>query len=277
MFKRVTIIGLGLIGGSLGLAIKEARLAKKVIGASRRRSTIRKALSLGIVDSSSLDIEKSVKEADLVILATPVLKIIDITKSISKFLKKGAILIDAGSTKKDIVKSIESILPKGVDFVGSHPLAGSECSGVVYASKDLFKNAPCILTKTPRTNLKVLNKIKKFWNALGMKVEIMDPKKHDKIVSRLSHLPHAASVALSNACSKVDLHLAAGGFKDTTRVASGDPLLWKDIFITNKNNIRSDMKLLRKELLKIEKALKKDNSSELLKLLKRAKVIRDSL
>lgn len=277
MFKRVTIIGLGLIGGSLGLAIKEKKLAKEIVGVSRRQGTIQQALSFGAVDSVTLDLKKGIKGSDLVVLTAPVLKIIDITRRISPHLEKGAIVIDAGSTKETIVKAIESILPDGVDFVGSHPLAGSERSGVIYSNKDLFKGSHCILTKTACTNPMALNKIKRFWNRLGMEAEIMSPARHDKVVSRLSHLPHAASAGLSNACSKVDLHLAAGGFKDATRIASGSPELWKDVFITNRKNIVRDIKLLKKELSKIEKALIKNDSRGLLRLLKKAKDIRDSV
>ncbi|MFC1667372.1 prephenate dehydrogenase [Candidatus Omnitrophota bacterium] len=277
MFKRVTIIGLGLIGGSLGLAIKEKRIAKEVVGISRRPSTIRRALSLGVVDSATLDIKNGIKGSELVILSTPVLKIIGIAKLASDFLSKGAILTDAGSTKKDIVKSIENILPDNVDFVGSHPLAGSEKSGVIYADKDLFKSAYCILTKTNNTDLKALAKIKRFWCELGMKVEVMTPERHDRVISRLSHLPHAVSVGLSNACGKKGLYLAAGGFKDTARIASGSPELWRDIFITNKTNVARDIKSFKKELSKIETALKKSDDRELLKLFKKAKLIRDSI
>ncbi len=277
MFKRVTIIGLGLIGGSVGLAIKKKRIAKKVVGVSRRKSTIRRALSLGVVNEVTLDVKKGIKGSDLVILTAPVLKIIDIAVSILPFLKKGAILIDAGSTKRDIVKRIESVLPSGVHFVGSHPLAGSEQSGVIYADKDLFKGSYCILTKTPKTNIKALNKVKRFWNMVGSKVVVMPPEVHDKVVSGLSHLPHAASVALCNSSTKRNLHLAAGGFKDTTRIASGSPELWKDIFVTNKKNISRDIKTLKKELSKIEKALGKNDISTLIRLFKKAKSLRDSI
>jgi len=277
MFKRVTIIGLGLIGGSLGLAIKEKRLAREIVGVSRRRSTIRKALAIGAVDRVTLDFKKAVTGADLVVLATPVLKIIDIARRFSGDLKKGAILIDAGSTKKEIVERIEKILPRNVHFIGSHPIAGSEKSGVKFADKDLFKGAYCILTKTKRTNQKVLARIKKFWNALDMKTEVMGPDRHDKTISRLSHLPHAIAVGLCNASNKKDLYLAAGGFKDTTRIASGNPELWKDIFITNKENLAKDIRIFKEELSKIEAALKKNDSSQLLRLAKKAKAIRDSI
>ncbi|MBU1006879.1 MAG: prephenate dehydrogenase [Candidatus Omnitrophica bacterium] len=277
LFKRVTIIGLGLIGGSLGLAIKKAGLAKEVIGVSRRMSTIRGAKAIRAVDSATLDIKKSVEGSDLVILTAPVLTIINIAKKIAGCLKKGAIVIDAGSTKKTIVSKIEAAFPKTVYFVGSHPIAGSERSGVTSADKDLFKGAYCILTKSARTHAESIARIKKFWEALGMKVEIMSPDDHDETVSRLSHLPHAIAVALSNTCAKCDLRMAAGGFKDTTRISSGAPELWKDIFTTNRKNIIKDIVKYKKELSKIEKALRNNKDAELLRLLRKAKSIRDSI
>jgi len=213
-----------------------------------------------------------------VILSTSVLKIIDIAKRISRFLPKGAILTDTGSTKKDVVNLIESILPKAVNFVGSHPLAGSEKSGLGYADKDLFKSAYCILTKTNRTSLKAMNRLKRFWKILEMKVEIMDPVRHDRVISRLSHLPHAVAVGLSNTVAGTkDSYLAAGGFRDTTRIASGSPELWKDIFITNRDNIAQDIKVLKSELSKIEKALNKKDKHDLLRLFKKAKAARDTI
>jgi len=277
LFNRVTIIGLGLIGGSLAIAIKKKKLAGEVVGVSRRKTTIDRARTLGIVDSATLDLKKGVKDSDLVILTAPVLKIIDIAKKILPCLKKGAILTDAGSTKEVIVKSVEGCLPAGISFLGSHPLAGSERSGLDHIDKDLFKGAHCILTRAGKTNKAALSKLKRFWGKLGMKVEVMSLKKHDKALSALSHLPHAASVALSNACAKKDLRLAAGGFKDTTRIASGKPELWRDIFITNRKNIAKDIDALKKELTKIEKALERNNSAELLRLLRKAKKIRDSI
>ncbi len=260
MFKRVTIIGLGLIGGSLGLAIREKRLAERIIGVSRRPSTIRKAKAIKAVHATTLDIKKGVEGSDLIILAAPVLTIIKLAERISNCLKKGAIVIDAGSTKRHIVSKIESLLPQGVSFIGSHPIAGSEKSGVGFADKDLFKGAYCILTKTERTNKKALNKIKRFWSRLGIKVEIMSPYAHDKVISRLSHLPHVTSVALANTCFKKDLRLTGGGFKDTTRIASGRPELWKDILVTNRSNILRDIKAHKRELSLISSALAKGNS-----------------
>lgn len=272
MFNRVTIIGLGLIGGSLGLAIREKRLARKIVGISRRKSTIKQAVKNKVVDCATLNLKEGVKDSDLVIITTPVFKIVDIAKKIAPFLKKGAIVTDAGSTKKYIV---ENIRLKDVDFIGSHPIAGSEKSGIKHADKDLFKGAYCVLTETKNRN--TLTKVRKFWAAMGMKVIMMSAKSHDKLFSKISHLPHAVAVSLVNAAAGRGLGLAAGGFKDTTRIASGEPELWKDIFLTNKSNLIKDIGILKKELSKIESALKSSNSQSLFRLLKKAKSIRDSL
>jgi prephenate dehydrogenase len=277
IFNRITIIGLGLIGGSLALAIKEKKLAKEIVGISRKKSTIDRAIKNKIVDSVTLDLKDGVRDSDLVIIAAPVLKIIDIAKRIAPFLKKGAVLTDAGSTKDHIVKSMEKNEFKGVDFVGSHPIAGSEKSGIKYANKDLFKGTCCVLTKTKKTNPETVSRLKKLWTGLGMKVVVMSPEAHDKILSQISHMPHAVSASLVNSARKSGLKFTAGGFKDTTRIASGEPELWKDIFLTNRSNLIKDIEILKKELSGMQTALKNNNGAYLLKRLNNAKVIRDFL
>jgi len=277
MFKKVTIIGLGLIGGSLALAIKEKKLAREVIGVSRRKSTIDYAIKEGIVDSATLDLEKGIRESDFIIITTPVLKIVSIAKSIVPFLKKGAILTDAGSTKVYIVDNIEKLDLGGAHFAGSHPIAGSEKSGIRSADVGLFKGAHCVVTKTKNSNPKALNKIKMFWAAIGMRVVEFSPQIHDRIFSKVSHLAHASSVSLVNAVGRDSLDFAAGGFKDSTRIASGEPELWQDIFLTNKKNLIKDIGALKRELTKIETALNNNDRRGLSKLLNKAKSVRDSL
>ncbi|MCX5687782.1 MAG: prephenate dehydrogenase [Candidatus Omnitrophica bacterium] len=277
MFNRITIIGLGLIGGSLALAIKEKKLAREIIGISRRKSTIDFAVKKKIVNFATVNLKDGVKNSDLVIIAAPVFKIVDIANALVPFLKDSAILTDAGSTKKYIIKNIEKTGLESLNFVGSHPIAGSEKSGIKYADKDLFKGAYCVLTKTRNTNPKSLSKIKKFWEKLGMKIIVMSSEAHDRLLSRISHLPHAVSASLVNSVGVNRLDLAAGGFRDTTRIASGEPELWKDIFLTNRENLVKDIEIFKKELLKIEAALKNNNSQDLLRLLSKAKSIRDVL
>ena len=277
MFNKITIIGLGLIGGSLALAVKKNKLAKKIIGVSRRKGTIDYAIKKGIVDSATLDLKKGVADSDFIIITTPVLKIVSIAKIVALFLKKGAILTDAGSTKEYIVNNIEKLDLKGAYFAGSHPIAGSEKSGVRSADVNLFRGAYCIVTRTKDSNPKAVNKIKRFWAAIGMRVVELSPRTHDMIFSRVSHLPHASSVSLVNAIGRDSLDFASGGFKDSTRIASGEPELWRDIFLTNRKNLTRDIGALRKELSKIEIALKDNDRRELSKLLNKAKAARDSL
>ncbi|MFH1478984.1 MAG: prephenate dehydrogenase [Candidatus Omnitrophota bacterium] len=277
MFKRITIIGLGLIGGSLAKVIKAKHLAKQVVGVSRRKSTIQKAKSLKIVDLATLDLKEGVKDSDLIILCSPVLTIIDLAKKIAPFLKKGAIVTDAGSTKENIVKEVKKVLGGENYFVGSHPIAGSEKSGIIYGNKELFRDAYCVIIRAKNTNKMAFNKVERFWKAVGMKTKKMTAKEHDRIVSRLSHLPHIVSVALVNSSGDLGLSLAAGGFKDTTRIASGSPELWGDIFVTNRANIIKDIRSFKKELKKLEKSLIKNNEKDLKRLLEKAKKFRDSI
>jgi len=275
MFNRITIIGLGLIGGSLALAIKEKKLAREVVGVSRRKSTIDFAVKKRIVDFATVNLKDGVKDSDLVIIAVPVFKIVGIASAVAPFLKDSAILTDAGSTKKYIIKNTETSGRESLNFVGSHPIAGSEKSGIKYMDRDLFKGAYCVLTKTKNTNPKNLSKVKKFWRKLGMKVVVMSSESHDRLLSKISHLPHAVAVSLVNSIGRKGVNIASGGFQDTTRIASGEPELWKDIFLTNRENLVKDIEIFRKELLKIEAALKSNNSRDLMRLLSRAKSIRD--
>jgi len=278
-FNRVTIIGVGLIGGSIGLAIKKRRLAKEVIGVFRRTSTLRKALRHKAVDKGTMSIKDGVKSADLVILATPVRSIPALAREVIKYAKKGAIITDAGSTKKWLVGQVENALAakRSIFFVGAHPMAGSEHAGVEFAKGDLLKNSPCIVTRTNKTDKKALGKVVKFWKDLGTRVEIMTPANHDRSVSLISHLPHLVAFSLAGAVPHKDLIYAAEGFKDTTRVASSDATLWADIFVSNKKEVLKAVRLFENYLKKMTAALSKGEYAKMGKLLKKAKSIRDSV
>ncbi len=277
MFKRITIIGLGLIGGSLGLSIKRHRFAREVVGVSRRRKTLTRALKIGAVDRVTLNSTEGIKDADLIILATPILKIIDIFKRIKENLKEGCIVIDVGSTKNFVSRKIEKEIPECVSYVGCHPMAGSEKKGIDFARSDLFKGNYCILTRTRDTQREALLKIRKFWEGLGMKVVIISPEKHDRIISSLSHLPHAVSVALINSLNNLELKLSSGGLRDTTRIAASDPELWRDIFLTNRKNILREIGNFEKSLKILKNLLKKSDKAGLFKFFHRAKVIRETI
>ena len=197
-FKKVTIIGVGLIGGSIGLAMKKRRLAHTIVGVAKHKRSLEKALRLGAIDEGLLNPKESVRGSDLVILATPIYSIIEVTKSIVKYLDNGCIIIDVGSTKRLIVKELEHILPKDIYFVGGHPLAGSEQRGIDNASAKLFKDSAWILTRTKKTNFRVLIRVKGLITALGANVLVMSANKHDRIISEISHLPHILASSLVN-------------------------------------------------------------------------------
>ncbi|MDP2913025.1 MAG: prephenate dehydrogenase/arogenate dehydrogenase family protein [Candidatus Omnitrophota bacterium] len=279
LFNKVAIIGVGLIGGSIGLAIKKRRIAREVIGVFRRTSTLKKALKKKAVDRATLSIKKGVEGADLIILASPVFSIPGLAADAVKYAKEGAIITDVGSTKGWIVGCVEEMMGahKMVAFVGSHPMAGSEHAGVEFAEGDLLKSAPCIVTKTARTDGRALDKIKKFWKNLGADVKVMSPASHDKSVAFISHLPHIVAFSLAGAVPEKEMAYAAEGFKDTTRVASSDPNLWADIFLTNKNEIMPAAKVFEKHYKNIARALSRSDYAGIVRILKRAKSKRDKL
>lgn len=239
-FKKVAIIGVGLIGGSLGMAIKSRRLAEVITGVTRHRSTLILAKKHNALDRSTLDSCKAVKDADLVIIATPISRIVKIAKDIVPHLKPGCIVTDVGSVKGVIVREIEKmarIRRKEIYFVGGHPMAGSEKAGVSFAKGDLFKNTVCFLTSTPRTDHRALNKVKNLWGKIGAVTEIVSPQKHDRIVAYISHLPHLLAYNLLIVTPPQYYRYAAGSFLDMTRIASSDPQLWQDVCRMNSGEI----------------------------------------
>ncbi|MBI4335693.1 MAG: prephenate dehydrogenase/arogenate dehydrogenase family protein [Candidatus Omnitrophica bacterium] len=267
-FNHVTIIGVGLIGGSIGLAIKKRRLAKEVVGVFRRSSTLGKALRRGAVDRGVMSIKDGVEGADLIILATPVSLIPAVAREVIIYAKKGALITDVGSTKKWIVKEIEAMT--SALFVGSHPMAGSERAGVESARADLLKGSPCIITRTAATDRAALAKITDFWRMLGAKVAVMSPGAHDRSVSFISHLPHIVAFGLAGSVPMGELKYAAEGFKDTTRVAMSEPELWADIFLTNRLEVLRSGRCFEKYYGKILDAISKNRYTDLVRLLKAA-------
>ena len=276
-FNKITIIGVGLIGGSIGLAIKKRRLAGEVVGVFRRPATLKKALRHRAVDTATMSIEDGVKDADLIIVATPVCSIPAIVRRVARRAKAGAVITDVGSTKQWIVSAIERSLGHTMRafFVGSHPMAGSECAGVEFARSDLFIGSPCIVTRTKKTDAKALAKVTDLWKALGGAVTVMDPASHDKSVSLVSHLPHIVAFALAGTVPARELVYAAEGFRDTTRVASSDPQLWAEIFLSNRKELLRSVAMFEKSLTRITKVLSGGRRKGLTRLLEQAKSRRD--
>ena len=240
LIKKMCVIGVGLIGGSLSLALKEAGLVGEVVGVGRGEANLKTALRLGIVDSFTTDPSVGVADADLVFLATPVLAIGDVVKGIAPYLKPGAIVTDGASVKQAVVDAIEPQLPDGVFFVPGHPIAGTENSGAEAAFSTLYRERRCILTPTENTSEDALRLVTEMWQAAGSEVVLMDVEKHDRVLAAISHLPHMVAYALVVSGSSYDryeeniLDYSAGGFKDFTRIASSDPTMWRDIALTNR-------------------------------------------
>jgi len=269
-FDKIAIIGVGLIGGSIGLAIKSKKLARKVVGIGHRQSSINRALKRRVIDVGTLNPKEGVRDANIVILATPILSMLSMVKRIAPFLKEGAILTDVGSTKETLTRQVEKVLPKSVGFVGGHPMAGSEKRGVDQAKKDLFSDSLCILTKTRSTDKSSLNTLKGFWREIGAEVMILSPEKHDRIVSQISHLPHMVVFSMLAGIDTESLKFASSGFCDTTRIAASDAKIWRDIAITNKNEILRSISLFKRNLFFLEEALRKEDSAALLRIFGKA-------
>ncbi|MDP2940207.1 MAG: prephenate dehydrogenase/arogenate dehydrogenase family protein [Candidatus Omnitrophota bacterium] len=259
IFNRVAIIGVGLIGGSIGLAIKKKKLAGEVIGVARKNKTLKDALRLKAIDWATHNIVDAVKDADLVILCQPVKAIIASFTKISKFLKPGAIVTDVGSSKQEIVSRAEDFLKDNIYFVGVHPLAGSEKKGVNFANSELFLKSMCILTPTMQTNKTALKKIKKFWRSLGAKTFVLKPDVHDRIIAFISHLPHILIFSLINSIPASYLRFSSTGLKDATRIASSDAVVWKDICLSNSKEILKAIETFEATLRNLKRQiLKKD-------------------
>ncbi|MBI5815546.1 MAG: prephenate dehydrogenase/arogenate dehydrogenase family protein [Nitrospinae bacterium] len=234
--------GVGLIGGSLALAGKDAGIFKTVVGLGRSRETLGKALALKIIDEASQDHNEAVKGADLFFAAAPVESIIPLCLSVAPHLPDGCIITDGGSVKGAIVRELDEKLPKHVRFVGGHPIAGTEKSGPDAAFSTLYKNRYTVLTPTQNTDPEALLKVRKMWESVGSIVVEMTPEDHDEALALISHLPHLAAYALVDTLDGADKEGAirrfvAGGFRDTTRIAASHPAMWRDIFSMNREMI----------------------------------------
>jgi len=275
-FNKIAIVGVGEIGGSIGMDLRKKRLAKKVVGIGRRKSSLLKAKKVGAVDEITLSLEKGVKDAEVIILATPVFKIVELGRKLGKFAKEGAVVTDVGSTKGYIVRNLEKTLPKRVKFVGSHPMAGSEKGGPLSARRDLFKDRICFITPSPRTDIRALASVNRFWKSLGAKLVVISCEKHDRIVADISQMVHvvASSLVLSN---KNSLKYSSSGLKDTTRIALSDPKLWKDICLTNEKEIVKSLDRFVETVKSFRSALTRKNTKGIRKMLAEAKSLRQGI
>jgi prephenate dehydrogenase len=273
-FKRVAIIGVGFIGGSIGIDIKKKGLAGCVVGIGRDRGRLKKAVACGAIDEWALDYKEGLRGADLVIISVPVIASLEIIKSTGKLLDKECIVMDVGSTKAEVVRCAQKYLCRGVHFVGCHPMAGSEKPGIAAARSDLFRGAVCIVAREKNTSPGALRKVRKLWLTLGTRVAVMDPSQHDRIVATISHLPHLVATGLVLYVKGRELEFASSGFRDTTRVSSGDPVMWRDICLTNRQNIVSCIDRFTKRLNRIRGMIEQADGCGLAKEFERAGWIR---
>ena len=273
--KHVTVIGIGLLGGSAGLALKAHDPRVKVAGVGRRQSSLDEALRVGAIDTAHMSAVEVVPKSDLVILATSVGAFEKHLRAIADCLPDGTIVTDVGSTKAGVVRSAERILGKGGSFVGSHPMAGSEAKGCSFARADLFAGATCIITPTPSTPRETVSDVDRFWRSIGMRTVRMGPSAHDRAVARVSHLPHVLASLLMILPEKSDLDVAATGFRDTTRLAGGDPEMWRDILTTNGKAILAAIDTFDEHLMHLRDLVEIADAPGIEKFLSAAKKRRD--
>lgn len=285
-FKQVAIIGVGLIGGSLGMILRRKGLADQVVGVGRRVENLKTAVELGAIDRYVADPKEGVRGADLVVLATPVDTYEKHLQDWAGCLAPGAIVSDVGSVKGDLVVRSEAHMPAGVHFVGAHPIAGKEKTGVAAGTDQLFVGARCILTPTARTNAQALERVRDLWKETGSVVLTMDAHLHDQILGAVSHLPHVAAFALMTALAELrdhhipSLDLAAhsgGGLRDTTRIAASSPEMWRDIFLWNRDNIVRFIDAYQASLQEFRRLIASGDAAGVEKAMERAKSEREKL
>jgi prephenate dehydrogenase len=273
----LAIVGVGLIGGSIGLAVRQRGLARRVLGVGHRQASMDRALARGAVDEIFFDHLEAVPKADVAVFCTPVDLIAEQILSAAPACRPGILLTDAGSTKAALVRNIQGRLPPQVHFVGSHPLAGSEKRGPEHADGNLFEGRLTVVTKTAETDTAALDGIVEFWQSLGSRVMVMDPEAHDRSLALTSHMPHLVASALVSILTPELAALTATGFRDTTRIAAGDPALWTGILLQNRESLLAGLDLLGVSLAQFRRALENSDRPTLDRLLAQAKTIRDAL
>jgi len=284
MFKKICIIGCGLIGSSLARAIKKNNLAEKIVSSNRSDATNKKVIELKIVDDSSSDTKKMAEGSDLVVIATPLSSYEDVISKIKNSLKDGVILTDVGSVKENIINLIEKNIPESISWIASHPIAGTEESGPEAGFSELFQNRWCILTPSKKAKEKDINLLQTFWEKVGSKVDIMQAKQHDYILSITSHIPHLIAYNIVNTSLNIQdeekstiVKYSAGGLRDFTRIAASNPIMWRDVFIQNKKNTSKMIDQFIKNLEDLKKAIENEDGKKLEQIFTKTKKIRKDI
>jgi cyclohexadieny/prephenate dehydrogenase len=283
-FERVALIGLGLIGSSLARAIKAHKLAGHISGHARTRETREKSLALGFIDEAAETAAAAVQGADLVVIAAPVGVNGAIAEEIAPSLSPGTIVIDVGSVKQAVIEAVQPHIPKGVHFVPAHPVAGTEDSGPEAGFAELFEGRWCILTPGPETDGEAVARVTALWQAVGSEVDTMDAQHHDMVLAITSHLPHLIAYTIVGTATDLENHLqqevikfAAGGFRDFTRIAASDPVMWRDVFLANKDAVLEMLGRFDEDLTALQRAIRYGDSQALEEIFTRTRAIRRSI
>jgi len=284
MFKKICIIGCGLIGSSLARTIKKNNLAEKIVSSNRSDAVNKKVIELKIVDDSSSDTKKMADGSDLVVIATPLSSYEDVISKIKNFLKNGVILTDVGSVKENIINLVDKNIPENISWIPSHPIAGTEESGPEAGFSELFQNRWCILTPSKKAKEKENNLLQTFWEKVGSKVDIMEAKQHDYILSITSHIPHLSAYNIVNTSLNIQdekestiVKYSAGGLRDFTRIAASNPIMWRDVFIQNKKNTSKMIDKFIENLEDLKKAIENGDGKKLEKIFTKTKNIRKDI
>jgi len=279
--NQLCIIGVGLIGGSLARALRKAGFCQEIIGAGRSADSLGKAVSLGVIDRFETDLAKAVADADMIVLAMPVGATRSVLEAIKDTVKSNAILTDVGSTKASVVNDVKAVLGNVCSrFVPGHPIAGTEKSGVEASFAELFKDRRVILTPLAETDNKNTDLVRAMWESTGAEVSEMSVEHHDDVLAATSHLPHLLAFSLVDTLAQMDeqteiFKFAAGGFRDFTRIASSDPVMWHDICLANHDAIIKMLDRFTNDLGELKNALNSSDSKKILEIFKRAREARD--
>ena len=284
LFAKVALLGIGLIGSSMAHAMRRGNLAGHIAGYSHRPETLERARKVGFADSLHSDAAACVKDADLIVLATPVGAYGALAKEIAPYLKKGAILSDVGSVKSAVLRDVGPHVPSGVHFIPAHPIAGTEQSGPEAGFAELFDGRWCILTPPPDTDEAALEKLTAFWRAIGSEVEVMDALRHDLVLAITSHVPHLIAYNIVGTADDLEtvtqsevIKFSAGGFRDFTRIAASDPTMWRDVFLNNREAVLEVLGRFSEDLSALQRAIRWGDGDALFNLFTRTRAIRRSI
>jgi cyclohexadieny/prephenate dehydrogenase len=281
LFRRIALIGIGLIGSSLAHVVRRDGLAEHIAVAARTRRTLDKARELGLADSVTLDAGQAVEDADLVMVCSPLGTYAGIAATMAPALKPGCIVSDVGSVKQAVIRDVGPHLPKGVHLVPGHPVAGTEHSGPEAGFPELFQGRWCILTPAAGTDEAAVGRVKSLWERAGMRIEMMDAAHHDQVLAITSHLPHLIAYTIVGTATDLEDHLksevikySAGGFRDFTRIAASDPVMWRDVFLNNREAVLEMLGRFSEDLTALQRAIRRGEGDTLHDIFTRTRELR---